>query len=431
MDSTVEVTKSNGGILNDAGDFFRSMAYSAVQMPINGIEQIVNAIPAVHLPPLDLIDAPKHDSLWTGAGKLTGAVADFVLLQKGLSTVAPGVFAAAATTPIWLRSGMTGTAYQLFMPVSDNGNFFLNKTRDLGIGFGTFAAMGYAAQIIAPKLGTSLLGRVEAGAGEGIAAGGADAALSDVAYMEAPSIKNLRTVGKYAAFGAMLGATDYLEDTVKAKLNASKIATQPDQQVENAPEKKNAESTTDTSSDKTEQLTPEQIVEQSIKSNQQIFQQAGETDSVVPAQKQLYNVQLRKVTAAAGEQVPTLENPGGELVKQGDWVATRLDTEGQPVLERGQVNQWPIVEKKIPKTYNVEPAKLQSETELVAPTRVDGPPVHVVQLKEPLTIHTPWGHMNANPGDWLANYDFNTATSTPGTDFAIISSTSFGQTYKF
>jgi hypothetical protein len=38
--------------------------------------------------------------------------------------------------------------------------------------------------------------------------------------------------------------------------------------------------------------------------------------------------------------------------------------------------------------------------------------------------------MNATSGDWLANYDYNLATKTPGTDFAVISNTSFGQTYK-
>jgi hypothetical protein len=391
--SNLEAAKPSGGIVGDVGDFFRSVAYSAVQTPINGVEQLVNAIPSVHLPQLDLIDAPKHDSMWTSAGKLTGAVADFVLLQKGLGAVAPGVFGEAAATPMWLRSGMTGTAYQMFMPVSNDGNFLWNKTRDLGIGFGTFAAMGYATQLIAPKLGPSLVGRVEAGTGEGIAAGGAEVALRDVAYMEAPSVKNLRTIANYAAFGAMLGATGYVEDTVKAKI-------------------------------------ADHLVQRSIKTNQQIFQQADETNDVVPAQKQLYNVQLRKVTGANGERIPTLENPKGEMAKQGDWIATRLDADGQPVYERGQVNQWPIVEKKIPKTYDVDAANLKSATSLVAPTRVDGPPVPVVHLNAPLAVHTPWGHMNATSGDWLANYDYNLATKTPGTDFAVISNTSFGQTYK-
>jgi hypothetical protein len=172
---------------------------------------------------------------------------------------------------------------------------------------------------------------------------------------------------------------------------------------------------------------PDLTVEQSVAKTQAVFNDSD----VLPAQKQLYDVKFRKVTDPAGESVPTLENPTGETVEQGHWVAQRLDANGQPVYERGQLNQWPIAsDAKVAKTYNVDAETLADKTEFVAPTRVDGPAVHVVQLTEPITIKTSWGSMDGKPGDWLANYDYNATTNTPGVDYAIISGTSFKQTYK-
>ncbi|HEY9715342.1 MAG TPA: hypothetical protein V6C72_17855, partial [Chroococcales cyanobacterium] len=121
----------NGGLLHGVEDFFHAAAYSAIQAPITGIEQLADHILPIDLPKLDLISAPADDSLWTSAGKLTGAVLDFALLQKGLSAAAPGMFGAGATSSVWLRSGLTGAAYQMIMPTSDNGNYFANKARDL------------------------------------------------------------------------------------------------------------------------------------------------------------------------------------------------------------------------------------------------------------------------------------------------------------
>ncbi|HEY9713427.1 MAG TPA: hypothetical protein V6C72_08145, partial [Chroococcales cyanobacterium] len=288
--------------------------------------------------------------------------------------------------------------------------------RDLGIGFGTFAAMGAISQYVAPKLGSSLLGRVEAGAEGGLVGGTADAALTDALYMEKPTFKDLGKIANYTAFGAMLGATSYFEDAAREKWNSLR------QQTEAA-----ATGGTD-QSDQTTDKKIDPLLQQSIEKNQEIFNQSP--DDVVPATKQLYEVRFRKVTAADGESVPTLENPGGEQVAQGHWVAQRLDDAGQPVYEHGQLNQWPISESKIAKTYQVDPDTLANQAEFVAPTRTDGPPVYMVQLKQPVTIQTSWGTMNGNPGDWLANYDYNAGNKSPGQDYAIVSSTSFDQTYQ-
>ena len=425
-------TKHEGGIVNGVEDFFHAAAYGAIQTPIDGITQLVDHLTPAHLPHLELISAPTHDSLWTSAGKLTGAVIDFAVLQKVLGSAAPKFFGAESTAPMWLRSGATGAAFQMMMPASENGNYFLNKTRDVGIGFGIFGAMGAVTSWAAPKLGSSLLGRVEAGAEGGLAGGTTDAVMTDLLYWQKPAFADLQKVGKYTAFGAMLGATSYLEDDLKSRWeNAKKSfeqahpANQPDASKP-ADGAKPADATKAVEKTTTE-TAPDEAVQQSIARSQAVFNDSD----VLPAQKQLYDVKFRKVTSPDGERVPTLENPGGEAVQQGHWVATRLDGNGQPVIERGQVNQWPMSsEAKIAKTYNVDAESLAGKTEFVAPTRIDAPPVHVVQLNEPITINTKWGTMDGKPGDWLANYDYNATTSTPGHDYAIISGTSFKQTYK-
>jgi hypothetical protein len=425
-------TKHEGGLVNGVENFLHAAAYGAIQTPIDGVTQFVDHVTPGHLPHLELVSKPTDDSLWTSAGKFAGAVFDFAVLQKVLGSAAPKVFGAESTLPVWARAGATGAAYQALMPVSENGNYFLNKTRDVGIGFGVFAAMGAVTSYAAPRLGNSFVGRVEAGA---------EAAMSDLLYWQKPGVRDLEKIGKYTAFGATLAATSYFEDDLKTRWENAKKSfeqansvDQPNQvkpetkgSENKGPETKGPENASVEPKADAKVSTPEMTVEQSVANSQAVFNNS----EVVPATKQLYEVKFRKVVDPAGEKVPTLENPAGETVQQGHWIAQRLDASGQPVIERGQINQWPIAtDAKVAKTYNVDPETLATKTEFVAPTRVDSPPVHVVKLTKPITIQTSWGSMEGKPGDWLANYDFNTTTNTPGSDYAIISGTSFDQTYK-
>jgi len=424
-------SKHESGIVHSVVDgvenFFHGAAYGAIQTPIDGVTQFIDHVTPGVLPHLELISKPTDDSFMTGAGKFAGAVFDFAVLQKVLGSAAPKFFGAESTAPVWLRAGATGAAYQALMPVSENGNYFLNKTRDVGIGFGIFSAMGAVTAYAAPKFGSSLLGRAEAGAEGGLAGGATDAAMSDLLYWQKPGFRDLEKVGKYTAFGAALGVTSYLEDDLKNRWDNAKKSFDQASSASQPDLTKGTEANQSTVKKAETPGAAELTVEQSVAKSQAVFNDS----EVVPAQKQLYEVRFRKVTDPAGEKVPTLENPTGETVQQGHWVAQRLDANGQPVIERGQVNQWPIsTDAKVAKTYNVDPETLATKTEFVAPTRVDAPPVHVVQLTEPIKIQTKWGAMDGKPGDWLANYDFNATTNTPGSDYAIISGTSFDQTYK-
>jgi hypothetical protein len=391
--AAVEPAHKSGGLGSDIGDFFHAAAYGAIQSPIDGVTQFIDHVTPLHLTAPKLIEAPTNDSLWTGAGRFTGTVADFAALQLGLGKVLPGTLGAEAATPMWLKSGITGATFQFLQPTSDSGNYYMNKARDLGISFGTFAAMGATTSYLSKKMGNSFIARVEEGAEGGIAGGAADVALTDGLYLKTPTYKDLGKIGQYAAFGASMGAINFLEDQADAKYKQYQVS-------------------------------------KSIEKNQGVFNDAAQSDDVLTAKKQLYNVHLRKVTDPNGERVPTLENPGGEKVAQGEWVAQRLDDSGNVVIERGRPNQWGIKEAKIPKTYQVSADTLSNTGDLVAPTRIDGPVVHVVKLDEPLKMHTTWGSMKGQNGDFLANYDYDAPTNAPGTDYAIITNNSFKQTYE-
>lgn len=405
------------GVVDGVERFLHGTAYTAVQKPIDGLTQLANHIKPGLLPHLQLVDAAKEQSVPESAGELVGTVVDFIILQKLLGKAAPGLFGAKAATPMWLKMGATGAAYESMMPVQENGNYFLDKARNVAISAGTFAAMGAISDYVGPKAGNSFVGKVMAGGEGGLAGGEAEVGLRDLLYQRKPTYEDLKTIGKYTAFGAMVGAADYAETALRDKLN---VPGDPGKGA--TPEKETSSPTAGAADDA--------ALEKSVQTNRNIFSQAADSNEVLAAKKQLYEVKFRKVTDAAGEKIPTLENPAGEPVQAGQWVAQRLDAHGQPVIERGQLNQWPMNEAKIAKTYQVDPQTLATQTEFVAPTRVDGPIVHMVQLKEGLSIQTKWGTMEGRPGDWLANYDYDPASKVAGHDYAIVSGPSFQQTYE-
>lgn len=179
--------------------------------------------------------------------------------------------------------------------------------------------------------------------------------------------------------------------------------------------------------------TPEEIalqakVDASVAKNQTVFDGSVE---VTPSLKQAYNVRFEKVSEPTQVQtLEGLESAETQTANPGDWIATRLNADGTPNIEHGIENKWTIKQNKIAKTYQVTPEELEGQTSLVAGTRTDAPPVNMVQLTEPLTIDTPWGSMSGKPGDYLANYDFDPATGKPGSDYAIVTKTSYDQTYS-
>jgi hypothetical protein len=158
-------------------------------------------------------------------------------------------------------------------------------------------------------------------------------------------------------------------------------------------------------------------------------------DDMIQARKQLYRVKFERITPEmAGEdgtvRVPTLENPEGQIERPEQWIATRLNPDGSPNMERGLINQWTVETKTILKTYVSTPEQLEGTSSITLPTRTDAPPVHMVPLEGPTRFMSDWGPQVGDGTGWLANYDFDVAARTPGSSFAIITGPSFGQTYE-
>ncbi len=168
----------------------------------------------------------------------------------------------------------------------------------------------------------------------------------------------------------------------------------------------------------------------SIAENQALFKEALSLSELMEARKSLYNVQFERVIEPEGRYIATLDNPS-VMVKQGDFIATRLNPDGTPNLERGQVNQWSMRAEKIAKTYKTTVDALnQSTGKIVAPTRIDGPTVHMIRAKTGGKIQTKWGAMTYEAGDWLANYDYDKLACKPGNDYDVITDVSRKATYE-
>ena len=171
-------------------------------------------------------------------------------------------------------------------------------------------------------------------------------------------------------------------------------------------------------------------VEESVARTQSLFKQAtsDDGDGIIPSTKQDYNVMFQKVLEPT--KIPTLENPAGADVQPGQWIATRLNSDGTPNMERGMVNQWSVTDKTILKTYQTTPDELSTASKFIAATKTDAPPVNMVKLTQPITIQTSWGPMSGLPNDYLANYDYDPVTGQPGQNYAIVTNSSYSQTYQ-
>lgn len=167
-------------------------------------------------------------------------------------------------------------------------------------------------------------------------------------------------------------------------------------------------------------------LEQSTEINQSVFR--ASQGEIVPSVKQLYQVRFEK--AGSDRLFASLEHPEGVLAPEGQWIATRLNADGSPNIENGIVNSWTPDEAAILKGYKLTAEQLAENTDIVGWTNVDAPPVHMVQLKEPTDIVTSWSPMHGDAGAWLANYDYDPVTGTPGVKYAIVTAKSYADTYR-
>ncbi len=128
----------------------------AVLNPINGVRELVNIVPGVHLPKLEFSNQAEVDKSWAGKiGMVGGTAADFVLTAGAVSSFA-GAEASSALT-----LGKAGAIQGgLLTPTSDRsatGNTLVDRLETAAIGGAGGAAMGG----VVGKVESSFTGSVE------------------------------------------------------------------------------------------------------------------------------------------------------------------------------------------------------------------------------------------------------------------------------
>jgi len=201
-------------------DFGQSLLHSAIENPINGLVQVIDHAANVHIPELDIIGAPTHNSWGTKIGAAVGTAIDVAAISiasGGLADVLVGTAAAGGV----VTSAVTGLVFEsLLQPTDNNSAHFVQDRLENGlIGAITFGTMGTAAKALnasgvfamseVRSLGQSIAFGAITGEAGGLASVEAHALIKDHKIL--PSTSDLaETLPQAAIFGGALGAAGYV-----------------------------------------------------------------------------------------------------------------------------------------------------------------------------------------------------------------------------
>jgi hypothetical protein len=144
--------------------FGEGVVTGAILNPINGVEQIVNHVTGMHLPPLEFTNQAEVNNSFAGKfGEIAGTAIDFVLTDGAVSAIG-GIEAASA-----LSLGITGAIEGGVLTPSketDGSSFFVGRLENAAIDAASFATMGGVGKAVAGYLGggAGLVDKVMAGA---------------------------------------------------------------------------------------------------------------------------------------------------------------------------------------------------------------------------------------------------------------------------
>ncbi len=222
MERSEKNTHDDNSLTTAVSDGFQAAVYTGLQQPYDSIRQIASKV-HIDLPEAHLASAPMEaktgsaawiaESIGGAAGMIPWIIASHKIVRTGSSLAGFSSETAALTASGFgmKEAGMTGAVYStLFQPVQDNGNFLLNKAKDAGIGFSTFAAGAGVSNIVRPMFGTftsELANRaVTAGTGSlsAFGAGVINAEAGNV--LGKPHQDALQTGLKFAFVGGIFGA---------------------------------------------------------------------------------------------------------------------------------------------------------------------------------------------------------------------------------
>lgn len=222
MERRDTTTRDDNSLTTAVSDGFHAAVYTGIQQPYDAIRQIAGKV-HIDLPEAHLASAPVEakagsvawfaESIGGAAGMIPWIVASHKMVRTGSSLAGFSSETAALTASgmTMREAGMTGAVYStLFQPVQENGNFLLNKAKDAGIGFGTFAAGAGLTNIVRPMFGSftsEVANRAVTAGTASVSAFGAGVINAEAGnVLGKPHQDALQTGVKFALVGGIFGA---------------------------------------------------------------------------------------------------------------------------------------------------------------------------------------------------------------------------------
>lgn len=201
MDSNADVQKpqatgeaSRHGFIGGLEDFVQSTVYSAIQKPIDGVEQVIDHVTGKHLPALHLIDAPKDKNWETMLGSVAGAAIDLGAIGLGVGAAfgAAGLAGETSALPLFVQDGIKGAAmgavFAGTQPVDSSKNYWETKAKEVAIVGAGLATAGAAFAPLSAYMGESWLGMLTTRGSASAIGHITQATARDVLYLQQPNL---------------------------------------------------------------------------------------------------------------------------------------------------------------------------------------------------------------------------------------------------
>lgn len=142
---------SPNDVLHGAGEFGLGVIYGGLEMPIDGITQLINVVSPVDVPELNIVDPDDHKNFWFKAGIVTGVALDTVVLSAAVNSGLTSYAATHQATAPYLKTALKGFALSAMQPVPEGENFWSNKVLHTGLRMATMQ-LGTGIGQVAGKL---------------------------------------------------------------------------------------------------------------------------------------------------------------------------------------------------------------------------------------------------------------------------------------
>jgi predicted GH43/DUF377 family glycosyl hydrolase len=201
-----------------ASDFAKEFAESSLVTPLNGLIQLADKVPGVHLKEVEYQGATDKNSIAAEAGHIAGFVADLTVLSVATKGASKSLLGRAGVvessfTASAIQMGAAGALYGgVFTPTQGN-NFGADRLKQAALQGGTMAALGLTSRAFqgVTIFDNSLLNKVAVNSFSGGIVGGANAIATE--RLLSGRWATAKQIGdqalSFGLFGAAFGALDY------------------------------------------------------------------------------------------------------------------------------------------------------------------------------------------------------------------------------